>query len=139
MSKKSSTRPDTFEWTCTNCNYLNKEVLAPSEHPDNKIAKFRCKQCNKIRKIAIIDAPESAVTEDWLVEKCHLCSERKECFSKENKKIFKNRIHNILKLGFCEDYIVDPFQLSVDKCQVCREERTFDELFNKGIFPLDEA
>jgi len=142
VAKKSKEiKPDIFEWTCTKCNYLHVEIIAPKNRKDNTI-KLECKQCGDIRHITLVDVPESALAGNWLSEKCHQCTEREECLSKDNRKIHNKRVHLISKLGFCEDYIVDSSQLQTDKRQVCHEEVTFDDLFNKGIFPInpeDEA
>ena len=137
MARKSKeTKTHNFEWTCMKCNYTNTEYYIPKNYRDNTV-KLICKQCRSIRHIAIIDIPECALAGNWLSEKCHRCTERTECLSKENKKIHNKRVTLISKLGFCEDYVVDSSQLPTDKRQVCHEEVEFDELFNKGIFPID--
>lgn len=81
---------------------------------------------------------ELRIANDWLFVKCPQCTERPTCFSKENKKKHEARIQIIDTLGFCEDYIVDSTKLKTDRRQVCHEEVTFDELYNKGEFPIDD-
>jgi hypothetical protein len=80
---------------------------------------------------------EIEIAETWFGLKCPQCTERFDCLSKENKKIFRKKMKSVNTLGFCEDYIVDLSQLPVDNLQVCHEEITFKELFNRGIFPID--
>lgn len=136
--KAKETKTHDFEWTCMKCGYLHIEYSAPKNYRDNTV-KLLCNQCGSIRRIAIVDVPESALAGNWFGEKCQKCTERSECFSKENKKIHNKRVNLISKLGFCEDYVVDSSQLPTDKRQVCHEEVEFDELFNRGIFPIDEG
>lgn len=75
---------------------------------------------------------------DWLTTKCPRCTERAECLSEKNEKLFDHRMELTDKLGFCEDYVVDNSQFKTDRHQVCHEETTFEDLYNKGEFPIYE-
>jgi len=134
MAKKSY-KPDTFEWVCNNCNYVHIEKLR-STKPENESVERTCSQCGTIRQIKLVELPEAGLAGDWLDSKCRQCEERKDCLSKDNKKIFYARLKLINKLGFCEDYVFDHSQIEIDKRQVCHEERTFDDIFNKGQMPI---
>ena len=76
--------------------------------------------------------------DEWDKVNCHKCSERFNCFY-ENEKVFTERSKQIDKLGFCEEYVVDSSKMPTNRRQVCEEEITFNELFNKGIFPIYEG
>lgn len=84
-----------------------------------------------------ISKSELILTDAWSIGKCYICAERYDCYLNNDKKIFKKKEKLIGKLGFCEDYIVDHSRISIDRKQVYHEERTFDEMFNKGRFPID--
>ncbi len=123
----------TLEWTCGNCNKFHIERVS---NVSNNITNVKCRNCGSERTIFLIEQLESSFAADWLELKCQQCTERRECLS--DKNTFEKRIKLINKLGFCEDYIVDSSELSKNPYQVCYEERTFDEIYNKGGFQLDE-
>lgn len=81
---------------------------------------------------------ERQIANDWLATKCIQCTERPECFAEKNEKKYDARVQMIDTLGFCEDYVVDTTKLETDRRQVCHEEVTFDDLYNKGHFPIDD-
>jgi hypothetical protein len=138
MSKKSKEiKSESFEWTCTHCKSLHIEKLSFIK-VEKEIVKLTCNTCGSIRPIKLINLPEEGLSNDWVSMKCHMCAERFQCFSDSNQKLFNSRSKRIEKLGFCEEYSVDSSQLRTDKRQVCHEEVTFNELFNKGIFPIEE-
>ena len=91
------------------------------------------------RKIQIspLSEKEKDEAENWIFEKCPKCIEHVQCFSKSNQKISDKRNLEIQRLGFCEDYVVDSSQLLTNPRQVCQEEVSFDELMNRGYFPMD--
>jgi len=136
MTKKSKEiNYETFDWTCYNCKTLNIETHISSKIV-NETIKLMCSYCGQLRPIKLVDLPEAVMVVDWIGSKCPQCIERINCFNEENK-IFKQRTKLINKLSFCEDYIVDASRLQTDNRQICHEEVTFDDLFNKGQFPLD--
>jgi len=73
----------------------------------------------------------------WMKENCVKCIERENCAFPRDNKLYIKRVHQVNELGFCEDYTIDMSCLDKNQRQVCQEEKTFDELWNHGQFPID--
>lgn len=115
------------EWICKNCNSVHIQRVVSSEN----VIRVDCSDCGSVRRIQLINKPEDEIISSWIYDKCPQCTILKECFSSDNKKLHKKRTILIGKLGFCEDYIVDFSKLPVNRRQVCQEEKTFEEIYNK--------
>jgi predicted RNA-binding Zn-ribbon protein involved in translation (DUF1610 family) len=116
------------EWVCKNCNSVHIQRICSSDD----IINITCSDCGYMRRIHLINKPENEIVSDWLSEKCPHCTVLKDCFSSTNKKLLEKRMTLIGKLSFCEEYVVDFSKLPSNPRQVCQEEKTFHEIYNKG-------
>lgn len=134
MAKKS--KIDSFEWTCGNCQQLNIEKLKYSK-VNCDVIDVKCKHCDLVRQLRLVELPETGLASDALGLDCDKCESRFKCLSIGNEDVFKKKLKRINDLGFCVDYEFDT-SISTNPRQVCHEERTFDDIFNKGHLPIYE-
>ena len=98
-------------WKCKNCFHTNVELCV--KYDEN--IKVICKKCGEKSK----EKPHPNSEVGWDFDKCFICKQVESC----KDKIEKKRLLMASRIGFCEDYEPDLSKFSINRFQVCEEER----------------